>query len=105
MCWILSITLNDTVLASGENISIQVLDAMKEHLKRLKTNFRAHFPDIDPHMQCVQNPFTPCDTNLLSSKKDSLIGLRSDGALKYDFREKSLTDFWLETFVRSSQLW
>jgi hypothetical protein len=50
MCWILSITLNDIVLASGENIPIQVLDAMKEHLKRLKTNFRAHFPDIDPHM-------------------------------------------------------
>jgi hypothetical protein len=90
----------NVAVASGEDIAIQVPDAMKEHLKALKNKFCTYFPDLDPHMEWVQKPFAHCDTNLSTSEEDSLTDLRSDCTLKNDIQEKSLTDFWLNVCTK-----
>jgi hypothetical protein len=46
-------TMNYFVAASGGDIPIQILDAMREHVKGLKNNFRSCFPDLDPHMKWI----------------------------------------------------
>jgi hypothetical protein len=69
--------LNDFAVSSGEDIPIHLRDTIKEHLKRLKSNFRVCFPDLDPRMEWVRNAFAPCDAtcNLSSNEKHSLIDL------------------------------
>jgi regulator of RNase E activity RraB len=88
-------TLNHFVVVSGEELEPQVIDMMKEHLMGLKSNFHSYFPDPDPHMEWVQNPFATYDIKWSSGQEDSLIDLVSDGTLKSEFLEKYLTDFWL----------
>jgi hypothetical protein len=95
-------TLNDFVIASGEELEPQVIDIMKEHLMGLKSNFHTSFPDPDLHMEWVRNPFATYDIKLSSGQEDGLIDLKSDGTLKSEFLEKSLTDFWLH--IRSEFL-
>jgi hypothetical protein len=51
----------------------------------LKSNFHAYFPDPDPHMEWVRNPFATYGIKLSSGKEDSLIGLKSDVTLKSEF--------------------
>lgn len=92
-------SLHELVINSELNLNTTVLESMKQHVDGLQQGLRQYFPEQDGSFEWIRNPFNvsvqTMPNNLSNSEEEQLLELASDGFLKLQFQQDTLTSFWL----------
>ncbi|KAI7804398.1 putative zinc finger BED domain-containing protein 5-like [Triplophysa rosa] len=89
-------SLHDFLLANELNLTNSVKRDIMKHLSELSSQLRKYFPETDNSNTWIRNPFSAHSTaHLPVSEQESLIEISTSGALRIDFAQKLLTDFWI----------
>jgi hypothetical protein len=84
--------------SADEELSNEVLEFFTQHLQDLQCSFREYFPPPDESKNWIKDPFNvDIDklTRLTAAEENGLIEISTDSALKLQFKENSLANFWL----------
>ncbi|KAI7789743.1 putative zinc finger BED domain-containing protein 5-like [Triplophysa rosa] len=89
-------SLHDFLLANELSLTNSVKRDIMKHLSELSSQLRKYFPETDNSNTWIRNPFSANSTaHLPVSERESLIEISTSGALRIDFAQKLLTDFWI----------
>lgn len=83
--------------STDEVLSEDDTSLIAQHLKDLQHSFREYFPIPDASKNWIRDPFSVNVyelKELTAAEEDKLIEISTDGALKLQFKEQSLPNFW-----------
>jgi hypothetical protein len=84
--------------SADEQLSNEVLAFFTQHLRHLRCSFREYFPPRDESKNWIKDPFNVDIvklTGLTAAEENGLTEISMDSALKLQFKENSLANFWL----------
>ncbi|KAK9744360.1 hypothetical protein QE152_g7841 [Popillia japonica] len=91
-------TLKQFLESSEESFPDQIKGNVAEHLRSLATTFRKYFPQPDPDDSWIRNPFSCQEIekihDLIEDEQDQLVDLSSCDAIKNNFNDEQIADFW-----------
>lgn len=88
-------TLHDFLCANELRLTDNMKQEITAHLRELAAQLRRYFPESDSSDSWIRHPFTDVPASLSASEQESLIDITTDGSLKMEFNQKSLSDFWI----------
>jgi hypothetical protein len=83
--------------STEEELSENDKSLFAQHLKHLQQSFREYFPVPDASKNWIRDPFSVSVhevEGLTEAEEDQLMEVTTDGALKMQFKEKTLANFW-----------
>jgi hypothetical protein len=84
--------------SAEEELSNEVLEFFTQRLQDLRCSFREYFPPRDESKNWIKHPFN-VDINkltgLTAAEENGMIEISMDSALKLQFKENCLVNFWL----------
>jgi hypothetical protein len=93
--------------SADEVLSNEVLEFFIQHLQALRYSFREYFPPRDESKNWIKVSFNVEIHKLMgltAAEENVLIEISTDSALKLQFKENSLANFWLHARTDYSEL-
>ena len=89
-------SLHDFLCANELKLTDSVKCDIKKHLSELAAQLRRYFPETDDTNNWIRYPYSGLPSlHLPTSEQESLIEIAMSGAVKIEYNQKPLPDFWI----------
>lgn len=89
-------SLQDFLCENELRLADSVRCDIRKHLGELAAQLCKYFPETDDHDTWIRNPFSSANTcQLPMLERESLIEISTNGSVRIEFGQKTLTDFWI----------